>query len=96
MRYIKDENKKDVNIEITGLTNIIEKIKNETKGKRNIEVMLYSYYYNKDDIVNYINSEWTKEFYNYLTENNIKLSDIITVLPKEEVHFQDKKEFAIK
>lgn len=95
MRYLKEEDKRDVNIEIHGLRNVLETIKERTKGLTNIKVMLYSEYFSVKEITDYINEkEWTKDFHYYLQDNNI-VCEVVTVLPQQTVNF-DKKLVKLK
>lgn len=94
--YLKEEHKRDINIEITSLNGVLEKIKKETSNKQNVSVLLYSGYYKANVIVDYVNSVWNSEFYKYIKDNNIRIEDVVCITPYNEAVFEEAKKVLVK
>lgn len=85
MKYLKNEDKLDVNIDIRNTRNLIDQIFSEIQGLKNKSVLLYSELFTVEEIKESINKEWTPFFYDYLINNNVRIKNIMTFLPERKL-----------
>lgn len=96
LTHLKEEHKRDINIEITSLNGVLEEIKKETANKQNVSVLLYSGHYKAKVLVDYVNSVWSSEFFKYIKDNNIRIEDVVCITPYNEVEFEEAKKVLVK